>query len=124
LLYSLSGPLLDLFKLAFHMPRPHWVDARIKELSGSGGYGMPSGHVLSATVVWPSVAKTLGKPWAWAIALACVLLVSISRVYLGVHFMSDVVAACLIGTALLWCFDRNERRITNWINAFSPSWQI
>src|SRR5438309_1529015 len=124
LLYSLSGPLLDIFKLAFHTPRPYWVDARIKELSASGGYGMPSGHVLSAAVVWPFVAKTLGKPWAWAMAIVCVLLVSVSRVYLGAHFISDVVGACLTGATLLWCFDRIERRITIWINAFSPSWQI
>jgi len=124
LLYSLSGPLLDIFKLLFHSPRPYWVDPGIKGLSASGGYGMPSGHVLSAAVVWPFVAKTLGKPWSWLIAIVCVLLVSVSRVYLGVHFISDVIAACLIGATLLWCFDRIERRITTWINAFSPSWQI
>jgi len=118
LLYSVSGPLLDIFKLAFHAPRPYWVDSRVKELSGSGGYGMPSGHVQSAAVVWPFVAKTLGKPWTWVMAIVCVLLVSVSRVYLGVHFITDVVGAWVIGAGLIWGFDRIEWRLTNWLSSF------
>ncbi len=109
LLFTASAVFLHIFKFAFHLPRPFWVDPRIKSLTGSGGYGLPSGHVLGATIAWLFLAKSVGKKWIWVFCLMFVALVSISRVYLGVHFVSDVVAAWAIGLGLIWAFDVVER---------------
>lgn len=124
LLLSISGGLLDALKTAFHAPRPYWVDVRIKALSGSGSYGMPSGHVLGASLVWPLIARAIGKRWICALSLAMVLVVSASRVYLGVHFISDVAAALIIGASLLRSFDWIERLYSKWIFSRDLRWQV
>lgn len=124
LLFSASRCVLQMLKLTFHLPRPFWMDARIRALSGSGGYGMPSGHVFSATIVWPFVAGMLGKPWGWFAAIAFILAVSISRVYLGVHFISDVVAAWAVGAGTFWLFGCVEKKLTNWLQTLSFSGQF
>ena len=109
-LFTVSAVFLHILKFAFHLPRPFWVEPRIKALTSSGGYGLPSGHVLGATVAWLFFAKSVGKKWIWACCLIFVAVVSISRVYLGVHFISDVVAAWAIGLGLIWAFDVVERK--------------
>jgi membrane-associated phospholipid phosphatase len=69
------------------------------------GYSFPSGHTFSATLAWGLVAALAASrlsgrarllPWlAWAVV---VLGVGTSRVYLGAHYLTDVVAAVLVGT--------------------------
>ena len=93
-------------KLAFHLPRPYWVDSRVQALSNEASYGLPSGHALVATSVWGGLAAYLKQPRAWLGAVTVIALISLSRVYLGVHFPTDVVAGWLVGAALLWAFTR------------------
>jgi membrane-associated phospholipid phosphatase len=124
LLFSMSSSLLGTLKMAFHSPRPYWVDPRIKAFSGSGNYGMPSGHALGASVVWPLIGRTIGTPWARALAVTMVLLVSASRVYLGVHFISDVVGAWIVAAGLVCGFDWIERRSSNWLHSIDMWWRV
>ena len=124
LLYSISSSLLEPLKVAFHLPRPYWIDARIKGLSTAGNYGMPSGHVLGASVVWPLIAQAIGKRWAYLVALTAVLLVSVSRVYLGVHFISDVIGAWVVAAGLIGGLGWLERRFSNWAGSLSVWWQV
>src|ERR1041384_239586 len=70
LLLSCSGVLNNTLKLAFHLPRPNWMDVRVRPLTEASGYGMPSGHAVRASVVWPFIAKSLARGWAWVIAFA------------------------------------------------------
>jgi membrane-associated phospholipid phosphatase len=124
LLFSISNPLQEMLKGALHLPRPYWVDRRIKGLSTSASYGMPSGHVLAASVGWPLIAQSIRKPWVWLFALAAVLAVSVSRVYLGVHFISDVVVAWLIATGLICSFGWLERGSWKWVASVGAGWLI
>ena len=72
------------------------------------GYSFPSGHAMGSTVVFGALsylAFRTATQWRWkaaAVALGAtiVLAVSLSRVYLGVHWISDVVAGIAAGT--LW----------------------
>lgn len=70
-------------------------------------YSFPSGHAVSSTLFYGTlcalVLQRVRSP-AWRVAavagaVAMVLLVSFSRVYLGAHYLSDVVAGIAVGTA-------------------------
>lgn len=109
-------------KLAFQTPRPPWIDMRVRALSGENSFGLPSGHAQTAVVVAGVMRGTLlrrcvpatGGAWVgWAMA-AFVALVAVSRVYLGMHFISDVVAGLLIGAGLLVLYLKVADPLARW----------
>lgn len=104
-------------KLAAHAPRPFWVDARVKALSLESSYGLPSGHAQDATAIWPTIARALGGWWAMAGAAVVILAVSLSRLYLGVHFPQDVLAGWGIGAVLLVLYPFVQARAVAWFRA-------
>ena len=107
---SLGGALLisDLVKLLVSRPRPP-----VEHLQAVTGSSFPSGHATQASAFWFSlvlVAPAAGTSprttlVAAGLALLIVLAVAASRVYLGVHYPSDVIAGMLLGTgwaAYVW----------------------
>lgn len=122
-----SVALNGLLKVGFHLPRPYWIDSRVMALSVESSYGLPSGHAMDATAVWGFLAaqvKGARKVWAWPVALAVIFLISFSRVFLGVHFPSDVLAGWVFGAALLWVIFRWERPVTGWLSRWSRAPQL
>ncbi|MGW3344138.1 phosphatase PAP2 family protein [Nonomuraea rubra] len=101
-------------KLAAHQPRPYWIDPRIRAFSVEGAFGLPSGHAQIGTAGLGRLAAAVARPWAWWTAGVIVVLVCLSRVYLGVHFISDVVAGVLLGLVVLVLVRRLERPVTAW----------
>ncbi len=97
----LSGGINDLFKLAFHSPRPYWVSADVQARSAETSFGLPSGHAQISVGVWGMAAAYLRRAWAWLTACLLMLLIGLSRPFLGVHFFTDVVVGWLLGAALL-----------------------
>ncbi|NMB20736.1 MAG: phosphatase PAP2 family protein [Firmicutes bacterium] len=65
------------------------------------GYAFPSGHAQGSTTFWGFLALKLKKPLAWAVAVLMIILVSVSRIYLGVHWPIDILGGLAIGTILL-----------------------
>ncbi|MEO8577606.1 MAG: phosphatase PAP2 family protein [Gemmatimonadales bacterium] len=97
-----GGILLDMvLKNFFNRPRPHIFTWGTNAVSSS----FPSGHAMSAVIVYSTVAylaaRLQRRTWArlivMTIALIVIILISISRLYLGVHYPSDVVAGMTIG---------------------------
>jgi len=88
-----------LLKLAMHEPRPYWVYADVRAIACDGGWGSPSGHAMATGTLWGWVIgqmlRTRWRVWVSLLLLA-LLMVGFDRVYLGVHFYSQV--------ALGWCF--------------------
>lgn len=122
-----SEALNGLLKLAFHLPRPYWIDSRVRALGVETSYGLPSGHAMDATVVWGFLAARAGvaQRWlAWAAALVVIFLISLSRVYLGVHFPTDVLGGWLFGGVLLWIVLRWEKPATAWLSRLSLAQQL
>ena len=105
----------DALKIAWHAPRPLWLAPHLKALAAETNFGLPSGHAQHALSVWGLLAHSLHRSWAWPAALALAFLIGLSRVYLAVHFPSDVLVGWLIGALWLWLFLRCERRLNRWI---------
>ncbi len=112
---TLSSGLNDLLKVVFHSPRPFWYDARVQPLSAETSFGMPSGHAQNAVVVWGLFAQGLRRGWGWILALFLMFFIGLSRVYLGVHFPSDVLGGWLFGVLLLLAFVWAERALHPWL---------
>jgi membrane-associated phospholipid phosphatase len=102
-------------KLAFSLPRPFWVDPRIRALSVEASFGLPSGHAQNAVVLWGYLAYRLRRWWAILGALLLILAISFSRVYLGMHFPMDVVAGWIVGALVLTLFILLDAPIGRWL---------
>lgn len=95
--------LNNVLKMGFSRERPHIFEWGTHAMTSS----FPSGHAMSAATVYVTVAYLAARlqrqRWArWVTvigALVIVVLIAASRVYLGVHYPSDVAAGVILGTA-------------------------
>ena len=113
---TLSGwALYGVVKWVFQRPRPR-VIAR---LSGAGWFSFPSGHATMAPLVFGLGVLIWSAPWPRRTRLALLvlagglsLLIAFSRVYLGAHWPSDVLAGLLMGSGWaaiwVWWWERAE----------------
>ena len=92
-------------KLTIHRPRPVYAAA----LLHSSSWSFPSGHAMGSLVGYGMLAYVLmllarGKRgtqrWIAAAAAALIVAIGVSRLYLGVHYFSDVIGGYAAG--LLW----------------------
>lgn len=114
-LLLVSNGINGAFKLAFHGPRPFWLDPQVKALRVETSFGIPSGHAQNAAAVWGGLASYLHRPWAWIIAAILAFFIGFSRLVLGVHFPTDVLAGWLIGALLVWAVVRLEEPVIGWL---------
>lgn len=101
-----GGMLLNLLtKHAFGRARPSFSDPILALTT----YSFPSGHVAASTLFYGVLAAFIVAridAWRWRVlivllAFLLVALVALSRVYLGVHYLSDVLAALVESIAWL-----------------------
>lgn len=105
LLAAVAGNIIlnGVLKLYFGRPRPSVFAWQAPVTSSS----FPSGHAMSATVCYGTVAYLVIRlqkhHWSRTLTLLCavilILLICATRVYLGVHYPSDVIAGMIIGLA-------------------------
>ena len=107
LLMGFFGTVVNQFlKLLFRIPRP-WVrdpDFTIVESARAQatGYSFPSGHTQNAVATFGGIARSTRRPWVRWACVAVLLLVSFSRLYLGVHTPLDVgVSFAVAGVMVL-----------------------
>jgi membrane-associated phospholipid phosphatase len=113
-----------LLKWLFHLPRPYWVDSRVKPLESEVSYGLPSGHAQSATAGWGYLAVRVNRWWMWLISGLVIAGVATARVALGMHFVGDVVGGVIAGLIVLTAFVLIEPRVTRWIAPKPIGFQI
>lgn len=113
----LSTNINYMFKAFLNSPRPFWYDPRLKAMSVETSFGMPSGHAMNTTSVWGLAARLFNRSWFNIVAFAVIVLVGVSRIVLGMHFISDVLAGWLVGLLVLVLFIVVEKRVTPWIKA-------
>lgn len=104
--YAGADLAFNAVKELVHRPRP---PAAIL-LKPVAGYSFPSGHATQAVAVYgmlAALAATSTRRWprkvaAWTLAVVIVGLVAVSRLYLGAHWLTDVLAGLALGAA--WLF--------------------
>ena len=108
-----------LMKLGLHIPRPDVV-AQPPE-----SYSFPSGHTLRSMVLFGFLSVLIARPlterWRWlpySLAGLLILAVSTSRLYLGVHWLSDVAGSLTLGLAwvalLGLAYHRHTAKESHW----------
>jgi undecaprenyl-diphosphatase len=104
LVATLGGIALNnVLKAGFDRPRPQVITWGTHVLTSS----FPSGHAMSAAVVYGTIAYLAARlerrMWTRVLTLmmaaALIALIALSRMYLGVHYPSDVLAGVLVGFA-------------------------
>ncbi len=100
----LSLGLNSVLKLIFMRPRPFQVDNSIVNLrpETSGSYSMPSGHTQSASTVFFGLYQFFKKRYLLILAIVITSLVALSRMYIGVHYLTDVLAGAAIGIVITY----------------------
>jgi undecaprenyl-diphosphatase len=80
-------------------PRPHLWPCLISP----SGYAFPSGHAMAGATFYPLLARDVSLRWpqaralAWTLAILVALFIGFGRLYLGVHWPSDVLAGWALG---------------------------
>lgn len=123
-LFLLSAYFNSAAKELVDQPRPFEYDSRVKPLVRAEGGGLPSGHTQHAVVVWGYLAMRFGSLWAWALAVLLMIGIPLSRLYLGVHFPTDLVGGYILGILLLISYGRVEPRVEAVLMAKGAAWQL
>ncbi|MBE5735599.1 MAG: phosphatase PAP2 family protein [Clostridiales bacterium] len=108
LIFALSVLLVTILffviKAVFARPRPvDWF------LVDEDGFSFPSGHTSTAVAMFGAIAllvhNSTNKKWVkytmWTVCALTIILVGVSRIFLGVHYFTDVVAGLLLGVVVL-----------------------
>lgn len=114
-------------KAGFDRPRPDLVAHQMEALSAS----FPSGHAATAAVVYLTLGAVVARAlprrrlqvYVVAVAVVLTLAIGVSRVYLGVHWPTDVLAGWTLGAgwALAAWFVERDLRHRGWIESASLS---
>ena len=81
-------------------PRPCWIDEQVKLLvAAPKDYSFPSGHTAASFAAVAALYFAGAKKW-WKITLPLALLMAFSRMYLYVHFPTDILGGAVLGITI------------------------
>jgi membrane-associated phospholipid phosphatase len=130
-LVLLTMSLNHLLKTGIANPRPFivegtylqkWaVSASTAELL-AGEFSTPSGHAMAGAAFYGYLyLRAKHHPWVKALAIAAILLLGLSRPYLGVHYLEDVLMGWVLGIGIALVAARRGERFAAWWNRFALS---
>ena len=91
---AVSSGVVQLMKVVFGRDRPEEILLSLE--SGS----FPSGHVANAATVVTLLALLLRRTWIGIAGAVYVVLMALSRTYLGAHWVTDTIGGALVGAAM------------------------
>lgn len=119
-----SNGINGFFKILLAGPRPYWFNSEVVGVTGESSFGVPSGHAQIAASVWGYMAALFRKKWFTILAIIVIFLIGLSRLFLGVHFLRDVLVGWLIGGILVFIFVKLEPAFVRFANKLSYSRKI
>jgi membrane-associated phospholipid phosphatase len=125
ILYLASAYINFMAKELAGQPRPlDYAPERVMPLWDQGGYGFPSGHTQSAVVIWAYLAFKARRRWFTVVAVLMMIFIPLSRVYLGVHFPTDLLGGYVIGVAMLAAFIWLSPKAEEWLSSKGLAWHL
>ena len=104
--FAICASLTFISKNIIHRQRPFKINTEIQKLGSGGSYSFPSGHTADAFVffltfplAFASNPKVIFSCGVWAVFIAY------TRLYLGVHFITDILASILLATFSVELYD-------------------
>lgn len=101
-------------KELFAQPRPCQMDASLQMLKAKS-FGIPSGAAQSMLVLFGYTAYHLRRAPFTYFSIFSVLLISFSRIYLGLHFFSDIAMGWILGALSLWTYIVYEPKMESFL---------
>jgi len=124
ILLLFSTYLNSVAKSVARQPRPFQYDQAVKSIVEAKGGGFPSGHTQGTVVVWGYLMNWFRSARFWLFGAVMMVLIPFSRVYLGVHFPTDLLGGYVIGGTLLLLYFRLEPPVEKWLARKSVLWQL
>ncbi|MDA3899868.1 MAG: phosphatase PAP2 family protein [Spirochaetes bacterium] len=109
IILSFSFIINSILKLTFRLPRPFETDQTVKNylrINRFIGYGMPSGHAQTASSLFFELTKLIKYKIIIILLALLVLCIGLSRIYLGLHWPSQVLAGFTMGYFAIKIIDR------------------
>jgi len=119
----LSAWLNGTFKNALKQPRPYELDPSVGR-TVEDSYGIPSGHAQGSLTFWGIIGGWIRQPLGLILAFALPLLISFSRLYLGVHFPTDLFAGWLLALIVLGIYYFGASTIEKLFNTLNIRFKI
>ena len=107
--YLLIMLINSLIKAFVNRPRPYQINKEIANIIGEIGKSFPSGHMTSITIIiffllcyiYRNCKSKKTKCFSTIAFIFCAIIVAISRMYLGQHYISDIFAGTILATFLI-----------------------
>lgn len=102
---AISFVVLALLKHFFAIERPYVIDPSIVTYDADSSFALPSGHAMMSVIIlgWVALRHPKSHFIIWGMPVLAIL-IGLSRIYLGVHYPSQVLAGWLFGMLLLYIF--------------------
>jgi len=126
MILALSANLVGQYlKFLIRRPRPFQVSPdRVDAFIEEGGFGIPSNHTVSGTVVAGYVWYNARRKWPVILAVVLAVVMGFSRMIHGVHFPQDVLAGWVLGILVTVLFAFCDRRYSRAIEGWSVGTSI
>ncbi len=122
--FCLSYWLNSELKGLLNQPRPYFIEPGLKIGHCSGGGGFPSYHAQGSFLFWGYLALWNKKTLLYIFSAAIILLIAFSRVYLGLHFPTDILGGWILAILMLCIFIKFHGRIEAWLSGLNLSSKI
>jgi hypothetical protein len=105
-------------KITFRNPRPpstNWLPG-----VHASNYSLPSGHAQNSTALWGWLGMKIKTWWMSVLSTVLIALIGMSRVYVGVHWLGDVLLGWVVGLLLLIVLWRLEEPTQSVLSKYNP----